>query len=1264
MTRREEPARFWGRAWILALVFALIVQPLPAAAADGGGVAGDPYIIRDQADLEAIPTLGMDKHYKLAGDITLNGNWKPIGTAGSPFTGHFDGDGHTISGLNISITTDLIFGNMVQDSEHAGLFGYAQNAVIENVTLDAPTVNYDGLIQTNKTGALLGSGVNTIIRNVHVNGGSVSGVHVVGGLAGKLARNSEIRESSSYADIGIVNWKPEGAGGLVGVLNGSAVHDSAAGGDVNIGTAGIAGGLAGMAEAAFISGSTAAGEVSGQQKIGGLIGESVFSTIENSSASGKVTANAHAAGGLIGYSAEDTISGSSASGQVDGSDKVGGLVGHVTAGTFSDVGASGDVNGANEVGGLIGHLESSVVESGSASGNVFGSLESVGGLIGYSLGNQVTDSQASGNVGGQKYVGGLIGHAEFDTIKNNRATGQIHDAYALPKGTAVGGLIGKSVMNGIEGNSASGGVYGANTVGGLIGHSSQDTITDNHASGAVAGESTVGGLIGHAESSMISDVYATGQVNTLFSLTPDAGGLIGLMEGGFLYSAYATGAVYGHTNVGGLVGRLAGGDIHLAYASGTVDGAYEVGGLIGTMDNGNVSVAYADGSINGILTNNMGGLIGLMNNGTVFETYAAKISKGYPSSSGGLIAAKQSGTVESSYYLASSGLSNNGIGESKTAVEMVLESTYVGWDFETIWQFDERAGYPQLVGIERMPPAIKAAVVRDDSPDVLAFYEPVVIDQDALDHLQVTVEDEAVSFTGTPGEKQWLLLKLESAVAPLQTVELSYDSAHPIFDRSGNKMESAVKTAENLVTSSLAIQSVSPANGAKNVPAATNLTLTFSSAVTPVAGKTITIRKLFGGKAVETISVTDAAKVTVSGAQVTVNPETGLSDSTVYYVQVEAGAFRDAANNLSPAVTGSNEWRFETGVDADKQWIDAANGLTDAKGGQPSLFADGDAVYVAYSDKDHDGKLTVMKLDNAGRAWQPVGTPGFTAGKAEQPSLYVEGGIPYAVFMDGSQSRKATVMKYDDETGEWIVVGSAGLSEGVIDAPSLAVHNGKPYVAYEDAANDNQVIVKTYDAIAGWKSVGNLPVSEDVGYWPSLQIHEGKLYVAYQDYMYTYGFGATVMQYDSDANAWNPVGERGFTPGFAFETRLFADGDRTLFAAYKNDDYEAELMMFDELAGEWVPVGTSFSAGQVYGIDLFVADGDPYVVYEDAENGNRAAVMKFTGSSWVQVGEPVSSGNSDNPSIVVAEGVPYVAFALDPPQNGGNRHDSRHPCRR
>ena len=66
-----------------------------------------------------------DAKAKLTADLDFSGytgyNWTPIGTADKPFSGTFDGNSHTISGLKSS------------GADHAGLFGYADGAEISKL---------------------------------------------------------------------------------------------------------------------------------------------------------------------------------------------------------------------------------------------------------------------------------------------------------------------------------------------------------------------------------------------------------------------------------------------------------------------------------------------------------------------------------------------------------------------------------------------------------------------------------------------------------------------------------------------------------------------------------------------------------------------------------------------------------------------------------------------------------------------------------------------------------------------------------------------------------------------------------------------------------------------------------------------------------------------------------------------------------------------------------------------------------------------------
>jgi hypothetical protein len=146
------------------------------------------------------------------------------------------------------------------------------------------------------------------------------------------------------------------------------------------------------------------------------------------------------------------------------------------------------------------------------------------------------------------------------------------------------------------------------------------------------------------------------------------------------------------------VGVLAGtnvGIIEKCYATGIVAGKDWVGGLVG-LNNLVVSDCFASVSVTG--TNYVGGLIGSLSGGMRFCYSAGAVSGS--AQVGGLVGHKSTETdpqVYSCYYdRETSGQSDAGKGEPKTTAEMQTKSTFVDWDFDTIW--DIATGYPYLRG--------------------------------------------------------------------------------------------------------------------------------------------------------------------------------------------------------------------------------------------------------------------------------------------------------------------------------------------------------------------------------------------------------------------------------------------------------------------------------------------------------------------------------------------------------------------------------------
>ncbi len=98
----------------------------------GEGTKENPYLIKTVADLQYINTVLAENanssyYYSLENDLNLSGTrtWIPIGYP-THFSGVFDGNGHTISGLNSSLNAQFAA---------TGLFGFTENAVIKNLTI-------------------------------------------------------------------------------------------------------------------------------------------------------------------------------------------------------------------------------------------------------------------------------------------------------------------------------------------------------------------------------------------------------------------------------------------------------------------------------------------------------------------------------------------------------------------------------------------------------------------------------------------------------------------------------------------------------------------------------------------------------------------------------------------------------------------------------------------------------------------------------------------------------------------------------------------------------------------------------------------------------------------------------------------------------------------------------------------------------------------------------------------------------------------------
>jgi len=210
-------------------------------------------------------------------------------------------------------------------------------------------------------GSLVGFQIyNSVVENCY-GSGNVNGHIWVGGLVGKQLFNCTI--SNSYSS-GTVNVGGGYAGGILGdqqvlcTVSNCSSTVTVRGGQANVG------GLVGGQDDSSISRSVYSGNVNGQSYVGGLVGNSIWSsTISNSYSLGTIRGTS-IVGGLVGAQHESYINDCYSRANVYGGSCVGGLVASMADATITNSFCAGQVSGQSTVGGLVGsHLSSRAVSS-------------------------------------------------------------------------------------------------------------------------------------------------------------------------------------------------------------------------------------------------------------------------------------------------------------------------------------------------------------------------------------------------------------------------------------------------------------------------------------------------------------------------------------------------------------------------------------------------------------------------------------------------------------------------------------------------------------------------------------------------------------------------------------------------------------------------------------------------------------------------------------------------------------------------------------
>lgn len=314
----------------------------------------------------------------LKSDGTLNEGtfkeWTPIATSASPYTGIFDGQNHTISGLYFN----------QEDSYDVGLFSRNNGKIANAGILDSYFYG------TSKVGGVCGNNYTGTITNCY-NTGSVSGLGTLGGVSG-------------YNDTG----------SITNCYNTGNVS----------GSSGFVGGVSGYNSKGTIINSYNAGSVSGLEYVGGVSGINYTGSVSGINYTGSITdcynigsvsGSEGYVGGVNGYNDGGIITNSYNAGGVSGIERyVGGVNGYNDGGTITNCYNTGSsVSGSGYVGGVNGRNKGTITNCYNTS-SVSGKERYVGGVIGRNESNAtITNCYYDSTI----YTGAAIGNDMGTTEK-------------------------------------------------------------------------------------------------------------------------------------------------------------------------------------------------------------------------------------------------------------------------------------------------------------------------------------------------------------------------------------------------------------------------------------------------------------------------------------------------------------------------------------------------------------------------------------------------------------------------------------------------------------------------------------------------------------------------------------------------------------------------------------------------------------------------------------------------------------------------------
>ena len=577
-----------------------------------------------------------------SGLVDANGNstYNTIGRGDKAFRGTFDGNGHTIVGLQAN----------------GGIFGkLGSDAVVKNINIASSV--FTGQNTGDSVGAVAAENYGGKISGISGYGNTVKGN---GGYIGGLVGKNYGGISNSDDQSTVIAGADTVAGGIAGV-NGTNADKG------------------GIIENVQSNSAVTTGDLFGQyaSNLGGIVGKNELlvnkyniNNVSTHGVTGK-TGNTKTSGGIVGTN-EGRISNAYNESIIHGSENIGGVAGNnVKQVSSSKMAELNDVAnaveiigdaGSQNVGGLVGKQDHATINQGRNTGAITG-FTNVGGMVGYNAANSYLNNlenspQAtitgitnvggiagvnegvisandqlnlvnSGKIYGWENVGGIAGKnsGKIDNVNSNINLYVIDEATrtALKGSTEIahnaqffGGVTGENV--GIITNATNRArvdAAQASYVGGIVGKNTQDGDKvgqllgmGNSNEGFVIGKNYVGGVIGKNEVDITGTAdESVGIVNsgTVIALAGGAGGIIGENSADITHVIMKNeGEVHGNASDAGSTEENGTGGII------GVNG-YKADGTGATITNSSL-MNRMDGNVSGVA--NVGGIIGI-NHGVI-----------------------------------------------------------------------------------------------------------------------------------------------------------------------------------------------------------------------------------------------------------------------------------------------------------------------------------------------------------------------------------------------------------------------------------------------------------------------------------------------------------------------------------------------------------------------------------------------------------------------------------------------------------------------